>query len=151
MRLSDNSQAALVVFNEHYRQLLSCENVIIIIFFIFGDVGELHVNGAPRRLQSESPTPLLVTGGSVLQGAPELLVSLSTWAREASGEIVKRAPCPFGPQFSLCIVFFPLRAHPNEMGGRSVELVQLPGPHRSPQAVSAASVHLPATFPARLI
>ena len=79
MRLSDNSQAALVVLNEHNRQLLSCENVIIIIiFFIFGDVGEPHVNGAPRRLPSESPTPLLVTGGSVLQGAPELLVSLST-------------------------------------------------------------------------
>ena len=77
MRLSDNSQAALVVFNEHYRQLLSCENVIF-FFFIFGDVGEPHVNGAPRRLHSESPTPLLVTRGSVLQGAPELLVSLST-------------------------------------------------------------------------
>lgn len=36
MRLSDNSQAALVVFNEHYRQLLSCENVIIIIFLFSG-------------------------------------------------------------------------------------------------------------------
>ena len=40
MRLSDNSQAALVVFNEHYRQLLSCENVIIIIIFLFSGMLE---------------------------------------------------------------------------------------------------------------
>lgn len=36
MRLFDNTQAALVVFNEHYRQLLSCENAFFFFFKFSG-------------------------------------------------------------------------------------------------------------------
>ena len=46
MPLFDNTQAALVVFNEHYRQLLSCENAVF-FFLIFGDDGEPPVSCAP--------------------------------------------------------------------------------------------------------
>lgn len=46
MRLFDNTEAALVVFSEHYRQLLSWENAIF--FFNFrGDDGEPPVSCAP--------------------------------------------------------------------------------------------------------
>ena len=139
MRLSDNSQATFVVFNEHYRQLLSCENVIIIIFY-FRECWRTPCKPSTRRLHSESPTPLLVTRGSVLQGA-HVRWSLR-WDHAG--------PVLFGPQFPLCFAISPLRVHPDEEGGRSAEPVQLPDPHRSSHAVPAASVHIPATFPTGL-
>lgn len=52
MWLFDNTQAALVVFNEHYRQLLSCK--ILFYFFILGGNGELLVRSALRMSLSQS-------------------------------------------------------------------------------------------------
>lgn len=43
VQLFDKTQAALVVFNEHYRQLLSCENFFF--FFFPGGDGEVHLEG----------------------------------------------------------------------------------------------------------
>lgn len=56
-------------------------------------------------MHSESPTPLLVTRGSVLQGAPERLVSLSP--RGVTPQVRSRGPLPFGPQFPFVLPFLP--------------------------------------------
>lgn len=99
VQLFDKTQAALVVFNEHYRQLLSCENFFF--FFFPGGDGEVHLEGC-----SLSPwCPCGYQGLCPAEGAsaPHFLKHLSrlkAGVRLSSGHHLS-----LHPSFSLCCSF----------------------------------------------